>query len=134
MSLRREVQLLVYLSERDYNNNWWWKRTHHMSCCIIAHHQTYPKYSRRIMMKRLPIRTIPIPIKPRPHTLSPNTKILTQLVNHHFKRLRSLRLFTNQMCPLMPTLPFGPFDILCLKCTHFGDEFVVDVPIGFGAE
>jgi|EP00970_Alexandrium_tamarense_P006101 hypothetical protein len=71
------------------------------------------------MMKRLPIRTIPIPIEPRPHILPIlDIKVLTQPINNPFKRGRSVWLLANQMCSLMPTDPLGTLDVFLLNGSH----------------
>ncbi len=91
-------------------------------------------HSRRIMMKWLPIRTIPIPIESRPDTFLFAFGILAQSINHHFKRWRPLRIFGDQMSPLVPADPFGSGFVFFLEGAHFFHEFVVQVPVGFGTE
>ena len=84
-------------------------------------------------MKRFPITTIPIPIKPRSNTLLLNLKIFTKSINHLFKRGTTLRILGYQVSPLVPADPFGG-RVGFLKGGHFFDQGVVEGPVGFCAE
>lgn len=77
-------------------------------------------HSRRIMMKRFPIGTIPIPIKPSPDTLLLNPKIFAQTIDDPFKGGTTLRILGDQMGAFVPGDPFGG-PIGFLELCHFFD-------------
>mmetsp|Transcript_51658 Transcript_51658/g.112556 ORF Transcript_51658/g.112556 Transcript_51658/m.112556 type:complete len:408 (-) Transcript_51658:467-1690(-) len=88
----------------------------------------------RVMMERLPVRSIPVPIETGTTITFCCLKVLTHSLQDLGVGGRASWILTQQMCSFMPRDPLCLSITVCLTLAHLLDESVVCVPIIFLAK
>mmetsp|Transcript_65352 Transcript_65352/g.107453 ORF Transcript_65352/g.107453 Transcript_65352/m.107453 type:complete len:321 (+) Transcript_65352:416-1378(+) len=88
----------------------------------------------RVMMERLPVRSIPVPIETGTTIAFCCLKVLTHSLQDLVVGRRASWILTQQMCSFMPGDPLCLSITVCLTLAHLLDESVVCVPIIFLAK
>mmetsp|Transcript_32483 Transcript_32483/g.75055 ORF Transcript_32483/g.75055 Transcript_32483/m.75055 type:complete len:207 (+) Transcript_32483:558-1178(+) len=81
------------------------------------------------MMKRLPVRSVPVPVESGSAIAFGRLEVLTHSFHHLGVSGRARRILTEQVCTLMPRDPFSLPFASGLALSHFLDKGVIRPPI-----